>query len=455
MAKVARCPDLVVEVLCLYLQNLYARNQPITIGVESVLAVQFKFRHLKGKLKGCWDVVTSWRSELPIRLRTPMPPQILSSLCRWALIRGLSTGGHQGCLWCSFAVGLMVGFWGLLRPCELTGLVRSCIKVPSDWVGEHAAKDKCVARLSLLMPKNWKYSGRQQISHISHSRTVQWLQWLCVGLPANMRPFPTLRQFRRMLRIALDALGLREIALSISSLRPGGASQIFAETRNVPAIQFLGRWRNAQSLHHYIQESMAAMVMFTVPVDAQKRMSVLEEEALFIDEPPPKPWQFFFTRNESFRCADAPSFSVPSRHHGSTPELLCRRASGGGRSTSVPTQDGSRHASGRGVEECKRDSGRRRSKSACRGCPSTARGQSVCQNFVGGPGAGECDEPGCARDKTVVGDEIQAAAASSTTQHFIGTPGVGPCSVHVGSESEASCDEGWTLSPSKQPVFDL
>ncbi len=86
-----------------------------------------------------------------------------------------------------------------------------------------------------------------------------------------------------MLRIALDALGLHDVALSISSLRPGGTSQIFAETRNVPAIQFLGRWRNAQSLHHYIQESMAAMVMFTVPVDAQKRMSVLEEEALFID----------------------------------------------------------------------------------------------------------------------------------------------------------------------------
>ena len=198
-----------------------------------------------------------------------MPPQILSAPFKFCLLRGLTVGGREGCLWSSFGIGLLVAFWGLLRPCELAGLLRGCIKVPSDWSGQHAASDNFIALFSLIMQKHWKFCGRQQVSHISHEMTVRWLQWLCEGVDSTMRMFQDLRQQRRMLKIALRALGLDGVGLTMGSFRPGGASQLFSESRNVPAIQFLGRWRNLASLNHYIQGSMAAMVMFIVLPHAQ------------------------------------------------------------------------------------------------------------------------------------------------------------------------------------------
>ncbi len=72
-----------------------------------------------------------------------------------------------------------------------------------------------------------------------------------------------------MLRIALKAPGLDGLDLSMSSFRPGGALQLSSVSRNVPAIQLPDRWRNPASLNHYIQGSMAAMVMFVVLPRAQ------------------------------------------------------------------------------------------------------------------------------------------------------------------------------------------
>ena len=78
-------------------------------------------------------MVESWKMEVPINMRVPMPPEILVALVRYSILRGLSTVGGQSCLWISFGVALMTGFRALLRPGGLAGPIRSRIKIPEDW----------------------------------------------------------------------------------------------------------------------------------------------------------------------------------------------------------------------------------------------------------------------------------------------------------------------------------
>ena len=94
-----------------------------------------------------------------------------------------------------------------------------------------------------IFPKNWKSMGRQQVSHLSHEESVQWLDWLVQGLAPDTKPFLTLVVVRKLLRIALQALGLDSLMLTLASLRCGGATQLLKLTQNVPLIQHLGRWK--------------------------------------------------------------------------------------------------------------------------------------------------------------------------------------------------------------------
>ena len=36
-----------------------------------------------------WDLIVSWREELPLQMRTPVPRSVLDGICRWALCMGL------------------------------------------------------------------------------------------------------------------------------------------------------------------------------------------------------------------------------------------------------------------------------------------------------------------------------------------------------------------------------
>ena len=129
----ARSPDLMVEMLCEYIQVLYDRRQTVTLAAETVLSIQWRYRYLKRRLTGAWDLVASWRSERPLKMRIPIPLCIINALFRWSMMRGLSTRGPESRTWVTFAIGCKTAFWGLLRPCELSSLVRKNLKTPCDW----------------------------------------------------------------------------------------------------------------------------------------------------------------------------------------------------------------------------------------------------------------------------------------------------------------------------------
>ena len=211
-------------------------------------------------------------------------------MSHYALYLGLTLGGMQGGHWCAFALALMVGFHGLLRPIELQNLRRSDVKLPSDWGSGSTERS---ALFALRWPKNWRYMGRQQLSHLNDCSVVAWLEWFCRSLAPTCLLFPSLFRMRAMLRQVLNFFGLASSGISLASLRAGGATFLFTRDHNLGTLQFLGRWSCAKSLQHYVQESMSMLVQFSVSSVIQILLDYVVSNMSFLQRPPPQTWDYF------------------------------------------------------------------------------------------------------------------------------------------------------------------
>lgn len=63
--------------------------------VHSILAVQHRYRRLKRKLMNSWNSIQSWKKELPLNLRKPMPEVVLMASSR-PFTACLGPGNSQG-----------------------------------------------------------------------------------------------------------------------------------------------------------------------------------------------------------------------------------------------------------------------------------------------------------------------------------------------------------------------
>ena len=63
--------------LVAYIQYVYEHGGVISSGTHAILAVQTKFRQFHGQLKEAWDSIDSWKKDIPLRMRVPMPHIIM------------------------------------------------------------------------------------------------------------------------------------------------------------------------------------------------------------------------------------------------------------------------------------------------------------------------------------------------------------------------------------------
>ena len=71
-----------ILVLCQYIQHIYGLGFKVTFALEAVLAVQTRYRAHRGHLCEVWDLIVSWKKELPLRLRTPLPEGLVLAISR-------------------------------------------------------------------------------------------------------------------------------------------------------------------------------------------------------------------------------------------------------------------------------------------------------------------------------------------------------------------------------------
>ena len=93
---------------------------------ETLNAVAQYFHWTRGQLSGPWKAITAWKVKSPTTPHWPIPLFLLNALA------GLAIAWD----WHLVAALLLLGFYGFMRPGELTGLLREHIMLMSENEGE-------------------------------------------------------------------------------------------------------------------------------------------------------------------------------------------------------------------------------------------------------------------------------------------------------------------------------
>ena len=300
------------QALCECLSHCFDAGVKLWRARCAVLAVQTRWRVLKGRLPRAWDCIKSWTAKLPVRNRPPLPLDLLKAMSAVALSWGLDSR-RLAHLLIPFSVLIRVGFFGLLRVGELCRLTVADVLFPA--LGD--SHNRVV--LVLKGPKNKAHMGRNQFALLDDDGCIQWLRWLVRGLLPNTRLWPsTSVQLRHVFSMVLSRMGLQNLRLLPGSLRPGGVTELVLRGVDIHRIKFMARWKNEQSLASYIQEAVAQLVWLSLDQSQRDSISDIVAQSLWAwSSAPSAPWLQFFGRARQWRA--------PLRSVGSTSSHKLRR----------------------------------------------------------------------------------------------------------------------------------
>jgi len=280
-------PEVMTELLISFLQDLFQLGAAHWLGLHAVLAVQTRWRHLKGKLRGAWDSVGSWDLLRPIHSRTPLPLVVLRALHRFGVLAAVALEPSLAPRWWAFAVVVQVAFFGLLRPSELWRLSRANTRVPSG----RSLLAEPLAVLTIVEPKNRRFGGRLQVRAVRDRTAVAWISWMARDLlPADLLwPFGA-GSFKTCLDQALNFLGLGHLAFTPACFRAGGATHLFETGTSISNIRFAGSWSSERVLSHYLQQAEAAAAVIDIPEKGAQYLEGFLAALEFAASPPALTW---------------------------------------------------------------------------------------------------------------------------------------------------------------------
>ena len=282
------------DLLVRHVQYLYENQFGVSAARQCILAVQTKYRHLRGKLTKSWDSVKSWEMIAPISLRVPVPFMILDAMFATALLRGFHATGTAARDYISFAVCLLLGFHSLLRPGELAILTPRKIALPDARLHTLVTS----GLVTITNGKNRRVFGRVQIASLCDSRCIAWLSWLMAGMDLDARLLPGGDgKFRSIFAQIVKDLDIQDMGLTPASLRAGGATHYLSTgILDLGQLKFRGRWAALSTLEHYVQECTATLVMLRLADSTLDRLESLIRFSAKFKLPPATPWERFFPR---------------------------------------------------------------------------------------------------------------------------------------------------------------
>ena len=104
-----RSRDELDPLLADYVEHLWSTGCGRALASDTLAAVQDKQPQVKGRLQQCWRLLRTWNAnEIPNRA-PPLPESALQAMVGYSIFHGRFT----------FALSLLVGFYGMLRTGEL------------------------------------------------------------------------------------------------------------------------------------------------------------------------------------------------------------------------------------------------------------------------------------------------------------------------------------------------
>ena len=250
-------PQLAAEILEEYGKTVFVARWARGSYAETINAVVVKFPWLKGMLAGCWQVLHTWSSLEPTKVHPPAP---------WPLVQAL-VGTALTWKWPRLALLILLGFVGLLRPCEMLAMAWTHF----TWPSQHGLGRAVF--LHVQEPKTRFRGPRNQHVKIDAGCALRLLEHLRPKQGSSELLWPgSSRLFLKRFRLLVAKVAGSERLIFPSSLRPGGATYLFQMTgESVSAVLWRGRWSQIRTLGHYIQELQCINVMGQMPEELQEK----------------------------------------------------------------------------------------------------------------------------------------------------------------------------------------
>ena len=226
---------------------------------ETILSIQDRFGYAKPALSAAWRVVSTWERLEPTKARAPLPFVVFQSMLVVAL----------GWQWYRMALALYISFFCLLRPGELFDLMRCDVLMEDE---EGSAVMLCIRK-----SKRWVRGARGQHAKLEGKYACAWVRRLLARMCPSESFWPAAPgafalRFRALTKAVLGCEG----PFTPGSLRTGGATWAFQEwDENLVKLCWRGRWRDANTLWHYVQELQSLHVLQSIPPAARIRMREL------------------------------------------------------------------------------------------------------------------------------------------------------------------------------------
>ena len=262
LAQLARKDPIEVSIrLEEYGRVLYEQGETRRNYAETVNVVVQRHPFLKTFMAGPWRLLTTWESLNPGKVHPPFPLPLLQAAVTTALVWG----------WTRLALMMLLGFYALLRPCELIALrVSDCLLTSETGIFN-------VVFLKLQLVKSRTRGARQQSVRLDVPFVVSFLKKNIKVMTQNEKLWPySASLFRRRLQQVLKATCDSQDICLPSSLRPGGATYWFRMwNEDLVRLQWRGRWLHFKTLAHYIQELGCVNVLDSLSPKAKIRVHSL------------------------------------------------------------------------------------------------------------------------------------------------------------------------------------
>ena len=224
-----------------WVEAMWKEGEALYLISDALCGLHYYEPWTKRQVPNTWRLFSAWRKlEVPARA-PPLTSQLVRSMVAYAL-------HHDDLIWASL---LLLGFYGLLRTGEILKLAACDILIGSGHL-----------IISLLDTKTGKRKGGQESIHIDDPLTFEVTSAaLALQTSRNLMSAPLWpysgTAFRKKFAYYCARFGLQKFGFRPYSLRRGGATSHFQQTRSMESSLLLGRWESIRVARIYISDALS------------------------------------------------------------------------------------------------------------------------------------------------------------------------------------------------------
>ena len=248
-------------ILAEYIDWLWLNGEGRGLASDTVAGLQDLDPRLKGHLSLTWRLLKTWHvNEIPNRA-PPLPESALFAMVGWAVFHQHHT----------FALSLMLAFYGLLRTGELFELNSKSIMITGPTKP---------AVISLGLTKGGKRAGAAEsvTLHVEEVLRRLW-HWKKSASPQEFL-VPSSYRWRSLFSECLTALKLTEFSFRPYSLRRGGSTFWFQKHASFDKLLVMGRWQASRTARIYLNEGLAMIAELNLPVKTLRPFTTVYRNSL-------------------------------------------------------------------------------------------------------------------------------------------------------------------------------